>query len=78
MKEIPIEFTNRVCKGPEDHLNFPSSKLTAVIFNLGKFRDYLSFVHFMLVTDNIAMSDLWSYQKLSVKLARWAILLSKI
>lgn len=74
---MPIVFARRTCKGPKMHLNSPNSELEAIIFALRIFRDYLGFDHFTLITDNTSVWALQNKQKLSKKLARWEILLSK-
>lgn len=76
-EEVPIAFASRVCRGPEVHLDSPSGELAAAIFALHKFREYVGFAEFDLITDSTTVKALQSNNKLSGKLARWAIFLSE-
>ena len=51
--------------------------MAATIFALLKFRSYLGFTSFDLITDSTTVRSLQTAAKLSGKLARWAILLSE-
>ena len=75
--ERPIAFASRVCRGPERSLDSPSGELAAAIFALTKFREYVGYNPFDLVTDSTTVRALTSGNKLSGKLARWAIFLSE-
>ena len=59
-KEVPIAFASRVCRGPKTALDSPSGELAAVIYALGKFRGYLGYSHFELVTDSTSVRALQS------------------
>lgn len=52
MEEVPILFVSRTCKIPEVHLDYPSNELAMAIFAMGKFKNYLGFAHFTLLTDS--------------------------
>ena len=75
--EAPIAFASRVCRGPEQSLDSPSGELAAAIFALTKFKEYVGYNPFDLVTDSTTVRALTSGSKLSGKLARWAIFLSE-
>lgn len=74
---MPVAFASRVCRGPEVNLDSPTGELAAAIFALHKFREYLGFQEFDLVTDSTTVKALTSTNRLSGKLARWAIFLSE-
>ena len=59
------------------NLDSPSGELAAVIYALQKFRQYVGYNEFDLITDSSTVKALTSANKLSGKLARWAILLSE-
>lgn len=75
--ERPIAFASRLCRGPEAHLSSAEGELCALVYALGKFRGYLGFTHFDVITDSGALLSLKSNQNLSSKLTRWAVLLSE-
>ena len=75
--EYPIAFASRLCKGPEQTLSSAEGELCALVYALGKFRSYLGFEPFEVITDSSALLTLHSNQNLSSKLTRWAVLLSE-
>ena len=75
--KLPVTFASRLCRGAETSLDSPTGELAAVIFALTKFREYLGYGEFDLITDSTTVKALQSQGKLSGKLARWAILLSQ-
>lgn len=74
---MPIAFASRVCRGLEVNLDSPSGELAAAVFALHKFREYVGFAEFDLITDSTTVKALQSNNRLSGKLARWAIFLSE-
>ena len=52
-------------------------KLCALVYALGKFRCYLGFEEFDIITDLNALLSLKTNQNLSSKLVRWSVLLSE-
>ena len=76
-EEKPIAFASRLCKGPEAVLSSAEGELCALIYALSKFRPYLGFEEFDVITDSSALLSLHSNQNLSSKLTRWSILLSE-
>lgn len=48
-----------------------------MVYALGKFRSYLGFEEFDVITDSSALLSLHSNQNLSSKLTRWSVLLSE-
>lgn len=48
-----------------------------MVYALGKFRSYLGFEQFDVITDSSALLTLHSNQNLSSKLTRWSVLLSE-
>lgn len=75
--EYPIAFASRLCKGPETTLSSAEGELCALVYALGKFRSYLGFEEFDVITDSSALLSLHSNQNLSSKLTRWSVLLSE-
>jgi ribonuclease HI len=65
-----VAFASRVCKGPEVNLDSPSGELAAAIYALQKFRQYIGYEEFDLITDSSTVKALQSQNKLSGKLAR--------
>jgi ribonuclease HI len=59
------------------NLDSPSGELAAAIYALQKFRQYVGYDEFDLITDSSTVKALQSQNKISGKLARWAVLLSE-
>ena len=76
-REVPVAFASRICRGREQHLSSAEGELLACIYALQKFRHYLGFQPFDLVTDSRALTALRSTENLAGKLARWAMFLSE-
>ena len=58
--EYPIAFASRLCKGPETTLSSAEGELCALVYALGKFRNYLGFEEFDVITDSSALLSLHS------------------
>lgn len=50
--EKPIAFASRLCRGPECSLSSAEGELCALVYGLGKFRTYLGFAEFDVITDS--------------------------
>ena len=57
-KERPIAFASRLCRGPEANLASSEGELCALVYGLGKFRSYVGFAEFDVVTDSSALCTL--------------------
>ena len=55
---MPITFASRICRGKEVELDSPTGELAAAVFALLKFRPYLGFTHFELITDSTVVRSL--------------------
>lgn len=75
--EKPIAFASRQCRGPECNLSSAEGELCALVYALGKFRPYLGYSAFDVITDSSALKSLQTNQNLSGKLARWALFLTE-
>jgi len=69
----PISFRSRYLNDCEKKMCITHKECLAVKFGLEKFRYYIEYNHFKLVTDHQALSWLMTNKDLSGKLARWAI-----
>ena len=58
-------------------MDSPTGELAAAIYALTKFRSYLGYTFFQLITDSTTVRSLLTSEKLCGKMARWAILLSE-
>ena len=56
--EYPVAFASRLCKGPECTLSSAEGELCALVYALGKFRNYLGFSYFEVITDSGALLTL--------------------
>ena len=56
--EKPIAFASRVCRGAEVNMDSPTGELAAMIFALSKFRSYLGYSEFDLITDSTTVKAL--------------------
>ena len=56
--ERPIAFASRLCKGPEIHLASAEGELCALVYGLAKFRNYVGFSEFDIITDSSALTSL--------------------
>ena len=56
--EKPIAFASRLCKGAEVHLSSAEGKLCALVYALAKFRNYVGFMEFDVITDSSALTSL--------------------
>ena len=72
-----MAFASRLCRGPEATLSSAEGELCALVFALGKFRSYLGYEEFDVITDSHALMSLRTNQNLSSKLVWWSVLLSE-
>jgi len=69
----PISFRSRHLNEAEKKMCITHKECLAVKFGLEKFRYYIEYNHFKLITDHQALQWLMQTKDLSGKLARWAI-----
>lgn len=65
---VPILLTSQICKDLKSNLNSPSGELTAAVFPLKKFKNYLGSCYFRLIIYSTAFYTPKSKHKLSGKL----------
>ncbi|KAJ8651754.1 hypothetical protein O0I10_012681 [Lichtheimia ornata] len=71
-EETVVPFESRVLRGPELSYAAVHQEALAIVWAVNKFRHYLSGRHFILRTDNSALTYILSNDKPSPKLQRWA------
>ncbi len=70
---LPISFRSRKLNEAEKKMGITHKECLAVKYGFDKFRFFIEYNHFILVTDHQALQWLMSTKDLSGKLARWAI-----
>ena len=74
-KEYVVAYASRLLKNAEIHYSITQKECLAVVWAIGKFRVYVSYTEFTVVTDHSALHWLLNKPDLAEQFARWAMYL---